>query len=102
MTMKKQRTQRNAADWQQLLREQKNSNLTVTQFCKQQGLAISNFYNWRNKLDSSTDYPVSAEPEQVELWQPMVFTPNMPQQSTRWNIELKLPGGVVLNMRAVS
>lgn len=36
--------------WQMVLETFKSSNLSVRQFCKQEGLAEPSFYSWRKKL----------------------------------------------------
>lgn len=36
--------------WQMVLETFKYSGLSVQQFCKQEGLSASAFYNWRRKL----------------------------------------------------
>ena len=95
--MKKQRTQRTVADWQQLLERQQTSGLPINQFCTQHQLTISNFYHWRNKLKTVELKEQPAKIETNNLWQPVEMT--VPNSSAKnWNIELKLPGGVVLNM----
>ena len=99
MNMRKPRTQRTAADWQQLLEQQQKSDMAITQFCEQHQLTVSNFYHWRNKL-STAKAEVNKQPAQVEIsnaWQPVEITVPVTTEKN-WNIELKLPGGVVLNM----
>ena len=40
-------------DWPQLINEQKASNLTVNEFCRQRELNVSSFHRWIHKLSST-------------------------------------------------
>ncbi len=85
---------RTREQWQRLVDKQAASELTVSEFCAQHALTVSNFYLWRKKLSDDSqpfaqqdnwlafDMPVSAEKE----------------PGGAWEIELALPGGVVLRM----
>ncbi|KHT57742.1 hypothetical protein RJ44_15070 [Alteromonas macleodii] len=85
---------RTREQWQALVDEQAESELSVTKFCAQYDLTVSNFYLWRKKLSNDSqsltqpdnwlafDMPASAEKE----------------PGAAWEIELALPGGVVLRM----
>jgi hypothetical protein len=101
MNMKKVLTQRTAADWQQLFELQQTSGMAITKFCEQHQLTVSNFYHWRQKLNTSE---VKAQPAKAETdseWQPVTIA--MPDTTAQnWSIELKLPGGVVLNMSTLA
>jgi hypothetical protein len=44
------RTQRNTSQWQALIEEQKQSSLTIKEFCRQQDVTTSGFYGWRKRL----------------------------------------------------
>ena len=95
--MSKQRINRTAADWQQLFELQQLSGMTITQFCEQNNLTVSNFYHWRQKLNTFEVKEQAAKDETNAVWQPVEIT--VPETTAKnWNIELKLPGGVVLNM----
>jgi putative transposase len=85
---------RTREQWQALIDEQAESELSVSEFCAQYDLTVSNFYLWRKKLSNDSqsltkpdnwlafDIPASAEKE----------------PGGAWEIELALPGGVVLRM----
>jgi hypothetical protein len=36
--------------WQELIRQQEQSKLSVSAFCRQQGFSDQSFYNWRKRL----------------------------------------------------
>ena len=40
--------------WERLISKQKNSRLTVAEFCRRQGVSDVSFYQWRKKLNGST------------------------------------------------
>jgi Transposase len=42
--------------WQELIRQQEQSKLSVSAFCHQHGFSDQSFYNWRKRL--ATDEPV--------------------------------------------
>ncbi len=50
--------------WQMVLETFKTSNLSVRQFCKQEGLTEPVFYSWRKKLAASNE---SAIDEQKDM-----------------------------------
>jgi hypothetical protein len=42
--------------WQELIRQQRESKLSVSAFCRQHGISDQSFYNWRKRL--TADEPV--------------------------------------------
>jgi hypothetical protein len=42
--------------WQELIRQQQQSKLSVSAFCRQHGFSDQSFYNWRKRL--AADEPV--------------------------------------------
>ena len=45
--------------WQQRIETQKDSGLSVSQFCQQHGCSASSFYQWRRKLGSPSPKPAT-------------------------------------------
>ena len=41
-----------SSDWRQIIEDQKQSGTTISGYCKQHGLSISNFYSRRRALES--------------------------------------------------
>src|SRR5665213_4422460 len=39
--------------WQELIRQQQQSKLSVSAFCRQHGFSDQSFYNWRKRLAAS-------------------------------------------------
>ena len=85
---------RTREQWQVLVDEQAESELSVSKFCAQYDLTVSNFYLWRKKLSDDSQSLV-----QQDNWLAfdMPASGNQSAGST-WEIELALPGGVVLRM----
>lgn len=89
---------RTAAQWQQIFDEQQQSGLAVKHYCELHHLTLSNFYLWRKKLTNSKPKPTAQTDEQN--WQEIAL-PEFPSPDTQvWLIELNLPNGVTLKMRA--
>ena len=88
-------TRRTAQQWQQFINEQPQSGLTVKDYCASKNITVSGFYLWRKKL--ATNASSVDEPQQ---W--LSLSPSVSSQSEQWQIELSLPGGVVLRMNSTN
>ena len=88
-------TRRSQQQWQQFISEQPQSGLTVKEYCASKNITVSGFYLWRKKL-SGASHPVNEPQEWISL------TPTVPSEPEQWQIELSLPGGVVLRMNSTS
>lgn len=78
--------------WRTLIREQQQSALNQTEFCKSRGLCLATFHNWKKRLN------ITATPAQPDQWLELpVHTAS--SGDTPWDIELQLPGNVILRMR---
>lgn len=80
--------------WQSLVEEQQSSAMTQSNFCLTKGLSLATFSNWKRKLRRSDHPDADSQPEWVEL--PITSKPSPPKN---WDIELELPGNVILRMR---
>ena len=88
---------RNATQWQALINEWQQSGLTIAEFCKAEGLHQSGFYAWKKKLLSNGEVETEKASEELPWLQlPQTYSR---QAETGWDMELSLPGGVVLRMR---
>lgn len=78
--------------WRSLIQEQQQSPLNQTEFCKNRGLCLATFCNWKKRLNIT---PVTSQPaDWVEL--PVQAAT---QNTAAWDIELQLPGNIILRMR---
>jgi hypothetical protein len=90
--MKKDR--RTPQQWQKLITDWQHSGQSVAEFCKEQHLTLSNFYLWRKRLDTAV--PETTLPPWIALSSsPAMDTVN----DNDWQLELSLPGGVILRMK---
>jgi hypothetical protein len=67
--------------WQELIRQQEQSKLSVTAFCREHGVSDQSFYNWRKRLSGS-------EPVRFAL-----VEAGAPVTNDKTPIELILAGG---------
>lgn len=81
------RERRNRGQWVEVFRRFGSSGQTVREFCRREGLALSTFQRWRQRLE-----PVTAA-EFVELVPASVPAPSS------WSLEVALPNGVQLHFR---
>jgi hypothetical protein len=88
-------TRRTQHQWQQFLSEQPQSGLTVKEYCASKNITVSGFYLWRKKL-ADTPHPVDEPQEWLSL------APSSSPRPEQWQIELSLPGGVILRMNSKS
>ena len=114
------RQRRTRQEWQALLDEQPRSGLSVRHFCQSEGITPSSFYSWRTKLrrgESRAADPLGAAESMADspwiaLTPPAAFgelsgsaeltkaRTAQPDETLAWDVELSLPRGVVLRMRA--
>ncbi|MCW8800283.1 MAG: hypothetical protein OQK71_05090 [Desulfobacter sp.] len=92
------RIQRSTSQWQELIEAQKQSSLTIKEFCRQQGVTTSGFYGWRKRLKESNNGPqLNGSTD----WLPIDLNSAVPSPTANvssWDIELHLPNGVILKM----
>lgn len=94
------RIRRNRKAWQAVMRRYETSGQSQVAFCRSQGLALSSFSRWRQRLAAETgvfDKPVAtaaAEAMFLEVQRPAVAV-----APAGWELELQLAEGVVLRLR---
>lgn len=96
----KSSNRRSAAEWHNLIGQQQESGVSQKAFCELNDICLSTFSLWKRKLTQHDVTPLSqqsvAAPEWIEL--PANLDRAVPEQS-KWDMELELPGGVILRMR---
>ena len=94
----KSSNRRSAAEWHNLIGQQQESGVSQKAFCELNDICLSTFSLWKRKLSQPDVTPPSqqsvAAPEWIEL--PAGLDSAVPEQ---WDMELELPGGVILRMR---
>jgi len=89
--MSQKRTRRSASQWQMLVDQQADSDLSASVFCQRKQINYQRFCHWRHKLQS----PQPAEQSLVDV--SSLFS--SPSGATdQWHIELDLGNGIKLNL----
>ena len=96
MTVSKRprRGRRSEAEWREILRRCDASGLSTREFCEREKLSLSTLQRWRARCRAASAAPF------VELIPggPAVEEPS--SISRDWSVELELPGGLRLRLRA--
>ena len=95
-----QRIRRSHEQWREIFTQFEAGCLSATAFCKQQGIAYGSFKRWRQRVDAPSCQTAQGS---ADDWLTIPLTAGVQDGSpeTRgWDIELALPGGVQLRMRA--
>lgn len=91
------RKHRTAEQWQTLVDQQCDSELSAMQFCKQQNIGYASFCKWRKRL---LDQPVSEASDSSEAGfldlSSLMGAP--PSSGSGWNIVLSLGNDVELRL----
>jgi len=89
---KQRRIRRSESEWRALFARYDQSGQTQEQFCAEQGVVLSSFARWRQKLRAASRNPPAAAPEAV-------FVELASASEPHWDVELQLGAGVVLRLR---
>jgi transposase-like protein len=69
---KPQSSRRDAAQWARIIEAQRQSDLTVVEFCRRRGIAKATFWYWRKRLVRTAKQEQVAKPAQRFLAVPLV------------------------------
>ena len=98
------RQRRTRQEWQALLDKQPCSGLSIQRFCQSEGITPSSFYVWRTKLrrgEPRAADPLGAVESMADSpWIALTPPATQPDETVVWDVELSLPRGAVLRMRA--
>ena len=98
---KTQRIRRSQAQWREIFTQFEASSLSAAAFCKPQGIAYGSFMRWRQRVEVPTCHEAQAS---ADDWLPVHLATDAGDNGSTtqgWDIELVLPGGVQLRMRAL-
>jgi putative transposase len=92
---------RSRAQWQALLARAASSGLSVSAFCRREGISSASFYQWRKRLAGATVQELPARPAMASPAFVDLGTLGEAASADRagWDIELELEAGVVLRLR---
>ena len=91
----KRNARRSSDQWQAVIEEQHQSNLSASAFCEQQAIGYASFCNWRRRLSTDADQPSSDEKRDTGFIDLSTLAEN---KSAGWNIVLKLGEGMELSL----
>ena len=92
------RARRSPAQWQRLIAEQAESDLTQSAFCRARGISPSSLKYWKRRLAAPTARIADvSEPGFVELT--AAVADHMVAGGGSWDVELDLGTGMVLRLR---
>lgn len=84
---------RSREQWQCLIDEQHNGELTQREFCQQNSIAVSSFCNWKRRLSQEeATNPSTEDTRWLSLPEQLLPSPG------NWRIELDLGGGLCLRL----
>ncbi|MEM1228698.1 MAG: hypothetical protein AAGJ40_23685 [Planctomycetota bacterium] len=78
--------------WQERLDRFAHSNLSVVQFCQQEGISAPSFYQWKKKLAHATEAHATEAP--TPAFVPLSLGHNVEPQ-----VRLTLPGGATIDLQ---
>ena len=87
--------------WQHIFEDQQQSGLTIKKYCEEKKITLSSYYHWKNKLapipkKNISDVTNAGCPD----WLPLTIPAPTANVKPHWDIELDLPSGITLRMRA--
>ena len=94
---------RTPSQWQALIDQQALSKQRVTRFCQENGLTVSSFYLWRQKLVRQQTRMGGTShmnpPLFVELEPKRNISPAQEDHSSDWAVELEIGNNIILRVR---
>lgn len=90
---------RTPSQWQSLVDQQKQSDLSVPKFCSEHSISSASFYKWRQRLERSEPGSVSKpEPSFIDLSSFSSSSGHPTGVGKSWHIVLSLGNGVELRL----
>ena len=103
--MTKPYARRSSAQWQQIVEDQAQSDLSAPQYCQQHGVSYASFSKWRQHFSGTNPLSDSIHSDFIDLSQVPALSgsgsgsgSDSGSGSGRWNITLCLGDGVELRL----
>ena len=93
--MTKPYTRRSSSEWQQIIDDQAQSDLSAPQYCQQHGVNYASFSKWRQHFLGTKTASETSRSDFIDLSQ---VSAQSDSHSGRWNITLCLGDGVELRL----
>lgn len=85
-----ERVRRSAQEWAEIVRRSRTSGVALGEFCKREGVGLSSFHQWRQRLTRQ------RHARFVEL---APVATKEPTEASAWSLELQLPSGLTLRLK---
>jgi hypothetical protein len=97
---KSKRVRRSTGMWRELFSRQGASGLTVTEFCRREGINVGLFRRWRSALDLSGEDSKTRDDSAsgAKSITPFIDLGTLSSRGSRFEVRLELGDGVVLNL----
>lgn len=94
------RVRRSATMWRELFSRHRSCGLTVTEFCRREGINAGLFRRWRSALDRSGVDMVAAPDSAsgAKSMAPFIDLGALSSRGSRFEVRVELGDGVVLNL----
>ena len=89
---------RNKAQWQALVDQQQQSQLSATAFCKTQHIGYASFCQWRKRLSQAEGRITPSEPAFIDVSALQSSAAPSNTNHTGWHIVLSLGEGIELQL----
>ena len=87
-------TRRSAQQWQGLVEQHQYSQLSVSEFCRQQDIGYASFCQWRKRLRDSPPVASASLPAFLAVEPPA----QQPPSGSQWLVELQICPDMVLRI----
>ena len=77
--------------WRERVKRQRNSGLSIAEFCRREEVSQASFYLWRKRLRQSNSAATN---------EPLFLPVEMPLVAASTEVEIELPGGAVVRLPA--
>jgi transposase-like protein len=98
------RQRRSEGAWREIVERQRQSGLTVPEFCEREGIKAASFYGWRSRLREGSQSPpdsgsIPKKPKATEgLPSGFIDLGSLGTSGSRFEVRLELGGGVLLHL----
>lgn len=93
------RQRRNAQTWEELVKQQRASGLSVPAFCRREGINAWTLYGWRSRLRSGQPRRPEGRPAPAKEASSFIDLGALrAPPAERWEIRLDLGGGIILHL----
>jgi len=89
---------RGAQAWGELVKRQRASGLSVSAFCRREGINAWTFYGWRSRLRSAQSRQLESRPVPAEGASFIDLGALGSPAAQRWEVRLDLGEGIVLHL----